>query len=172
MAFPWSGRVLGDTVPVVGAEMPDSDRLGIFSFPGSARECNAPEALPGLCDKGQFDYFLTIRFLGFSFLQFRWAFTIRPEWGSNNLAQGRAQRRPGYGVRQREIALKGQNSLGSVVCVGTVCSAPLGRWALRAVAYPGRRFALPWAKMFKPVWLTTQKRNTAHNLMHSSFSMH
>ena len=29
MAFPWSGRVLGDTVPVVGAEMPDSDRLGM-----------------------------------------------------------------------------------------------------------------------------------------------
>jgi len=48
----------------------------------------------------------------------RWAFAIRPEWGSNNLAQGRAQRRPGYGVRQREIALKGQNSLGSVVCIG------------------------------------------------------
>jgi len=46
MAFPWSGCVLGDTVSVVGAEMPDSDRLGIFSFPGSARECNAPEALP------------------------------------------------------------------------------------------------------------------------------
>jgi len=27
------------------------------------------QAEPGLCDKGQFDYFLTIRFLGFSFLQ-------------------------------------------------------------------------------------------------------
>ena len=27
------------------------------------------QALPRLCDKGQFDYFLIIRFLGFSFLQ-------------------------------------------------------------------------------------------------------
>jgi len=27
------------------------------------------QALPGLYDKGQFDYFLTIGFLGFSFLQ-------------------------------------------------------------------------------------------------------
>jgi len=35
----------------------------------SGWECTATEALPGLCDKGQFDYFLTIRFLGFSFLQ-------------------------------------------------------------------------------------------------------
>ena len=29
MAFPWSERVLGDTVSVVGAEMPGSDRSGI-----------------------------------------------------------------------------------------------------------------------------------------------
>ena len=35
----------------------------------------------------------------------RWAFAIRPELGSNTLAQG--ERRPGYGVRHREIALKG-----------------------------------------------------------------
>jgi len=97
--------------------------------------------------------------------------SFRPEWGSNNLAQGRAQRRPGYGLRQREIALKGQKSLGSVVCVGTVCSAPSGQWALLAVAYPGRRFALPWAKMLKPVGLKTQERNTAHNSIHPSFSM-
>ena len=40
------------------------------------------------------------------------------------------------------------------------CSAPSGQWALRAVAYPGRRFALPWAKMFKPVGLKTQERKT------------
>jgi len=40
------------------------------------------------------------------------------------------------------------------------------------VAHPGRRFALPWAKMFKPVGLKTQEPNTAHNSMHSSFSMH
>jgi len=53
-----------------------------------------------------------------------------------------------------------------------VCSATSGQWSLRAVAYPGRRFALPWAKMFKPVGLKTQERNTAHNLIQSSFSMH
>jgi len=29
MAYPWSGCVLGETVSVVGAEMPDSDRLGM-----------------------------------------------------------------------------------------------------------------------------------------------
>ena len=29
MAFPWQANVLGDTVAVVGAEMPDNDRLGI-----------------------------------------------------------------------------------------------------------------------------------------------
>ena len=29
MAFPWSGCVLGETVTVVGAEMPGSDRSGI-----------------------------------------------------------------------------------------------------------------------------------------------
>ena len=83
----------------------------------------------------------------------RWAFAIRPEWGSNNLAQGREKRRPGYCVRQRDIALKGQNSLGSFVCVGTVCSAPSGQLAVRAVRYPERRFALPWAAMCKPVGL-------------------
>lgn len=27
--FPWQGSVLGDTVSIVGAEMPDNDRLGI-----------------------------------------------------------------------------------------------------------------------------------------------
>jgi len=86
---------------------------------------------------------------------------IRPEWGSNNLAQGRAERRPGYCVRQREIALKGQNSLGWVVCVGTVCSAPSGQWALRAVEYPGQRFALPWAAMFKPRWAKKAKTQRA-----------
>jgi len=36
--------------------------FSLFSFPGSA-------ALPGVCDKGQFGCFLTICFLGFSFLQ-------------------------------------------------------------------------------------------------------
>jgi len=83
--------------------------FSLFSFPGSA-------ALPGVCDKGQFGCFLTIFFSWLFVPAIRWAFAIRPEWGSNNLAQGRAQRRPGraqrrpgYGVRQREIALKGQN---------------------------------------------------------------
>jgi len=38
-------------------------------FQGSALEPTELQALPGLCGKGQFDYFLTIRFLGFSFLQ-------------------------------------------------------------------------------------------------------
>jgi len=77
------------------------------------------------------------------------------------LAQGRAQRRPGYGVRQREIALKGQNSSGSVVCVGTVCSAPSGQWGLRAIEHPGRRCALPWAAMYKPVGLKSVRPKKA-----------
>ena len=34
----------------------------------------------------------------------------------------------------------------------------------------GRRFALPGAKMFKPVGLKTQERNTANNPIY--FSMH
>jgi len=38
-------------------------------FQGSALEPTELRALPGLRDKGQFVYFLTIRFLGFSFLQ-------------------------------------------------------------------------------------------------------
>jgi len=38
-------------------------------FQGSALEPADLQDLPGLCDKGQFDYFSTIRFLGFSFLQ-------------------------------------------------------------------------------------------------------
>ena len=29
MTFPWQGSVLGETVSVVGIEMPDNDRLGI-----------------------------------------------------------------------------------------------------------------------------------------------
>ena len=29
MAFPWQASVLGDTVTVVGAEMPENDRFGI-----------------------------------------------------------------------------------------------------------------------------------------------
>jgi len=69
--------------------------------------------------------------------------------GQQQSSQGRARRRPGYGVRQLEIALKGQNSLASVVCVGTVCSAPSGQWALCAVAYPGRRCALPHRHQLK-----------------------
>jgi len=51
-------------------------------------------AEPGLCDKGQFDYFLQFVFLAF-LPAIRRAFAISPERGSNNLAQGRAQRRPG-----------------------------------------------------------------------------
>jgi len=45
------------------------------------------------------------------------AFAIRREWGSDNLAPGRAQRRPGYGVRKREIALKGAKLIG----IGRMC---------------------------------------------------
>jgi len=56
--------------------------------------------------------------------------------------------------------------------LGRICPhvgpAPSGQWALRAVTYPGRCFALPWAKMFKPVGLKTQERNTALNSIHPS----
>jgi len=38
-------------------------------FQGSALESNELQALPGLCDKGQPDHFLTMGLLGFLFLQ-------------------------------------------------------------------------------------------------------
>ncbi len=67
----------------------------------------------------------------------------RPEWGINIKAQGKAKRRPGLlesTVRRPERA------------IFLVHFAPSGQRDL-VCGYPGRRCALPWANLLKPVGL-------------------
>ena len=55
----------------------------------------------------------------------------RPEWGSNIIARGRAYR----------------------ICTKNRWFGPFRATGVFVCAFPGRRCALPWAKMFKPIGL-------------------
>ena len=87
--------------------------------------------------------------------KFRCTIAIRPEWGRNKLAQGKAQRRPGYDVttlhslhgmhgNDRFVSplqgnlrfVRSRTQGGALLCPGLNCVSPLGyqislaRWAI------------------------------------------
>ena len=75
--------------------------------------------------------------------------------GLNILAQGRAQRRPGYASNTTPKALKGRTNKPSLTYLLRLRHAPSGQYGTFC-CYPGRRFAtfrryaLPWAMMLLP----------------------
>ena len=99
-------------------------------------------------------------------------FCDSPRMGQQKSSPGQSAAPPWVRCPPTRDCPEGAKLVGIGRMYRRVCSAPSGQRALRAVAFPRRRFALPLAKMFKPVGLKTQERNTAHNSIHSSFSMH
>jgi hypothetical protein len=74
--------------------------------------------------------------------------------GRKVIAQGKAKRRPGFGVPETTQALKGRNRRRVNPCVMFRPFRALANWgggAPRSPVYPGWRCALPWAISLCPV---------------------
>jgi len=160
--------------------------LGIQKFPFCV-DCKVPDS-KARCESFEVSLFVGLRasgcatkasltiFLQLVFLAFR---SCNPLGFCDSPRMGQQQSSPGQSTAPHWVRCpptrdcpEGAKLVGIGRMYRRVCSAPSGQRALRAVAFPRRRFALPWAKIFKPVGLKTQERNTAHNSIHASFRMH